>query len=379
MRPDKSLVNSLPEIDALIQPTLEALRELGGTARKADISDRVSAKMNLSPEQLALKTPSGAAHFSLRMDSVRLRLLSEALISQPKRGTWQLTEDDRSPESVAATVARRIEFHEFFDPTIQAIRNLGGSATNQEIHDEVVKLMRLSDEVVAELHKPGATNRTRIAYRLGWVRSWLKKYGLVENSTRGVWSLTAEGQAAGKIDGKEVERTVYEMMKNEKDEHVEDSEGDISWRESLLTILTSMHPIAFERLCQRLLRESGFTSVEVTQPSHDGGIDGKGILQVNAFLSFRVEFQCKRFSGSVGPDVVQKLRGAMSGSADRGLIVTTGNFTQGAKKEATREDKAPIELVDGEQLIDKLAELELGVTRKMVPAHTVSADFFSNI
>lgn len=119
--------------------------------------------------------------------------------------------------------------------------------------------------------------------------------------------------------------------------------------------------------------------MDVTQASHDGGIDGKGILQVNDFLTFRVEFQCKRYSGSVGPDVVQKLRGAMSGSADRGLIVTTGNFTQGAKREATREDKVPIELVDGDELIDKLQELGLGVSTEMVPKVTIHSEFFTNI
>ena len=137
-----------------------------------------------------------------------------------------------------------------------------------------------------------------------------------------------------------------------------------------------MDPSAFERLCARLLRESGFTRVEVTPASHDGGIDGKGILQVNDFLTFRVEFQCKRYSGSVGPDVVQKLRGAMSGSADRGLIVTTGSFTQGAKREANHEFKVPIELLDGDELINKLKELELGVATEMVEKVTVDPDFF---
>ena len=134
-------------------------------------------------------------------------------------------------------------------------------------------------------------------------------------------------------------------------------------------------------LCQRILRESGFTKVEVTKASHDGGIDGKGLLQVNDFLTFRVVFQCKRYSGSVGPDVVQKLRGAMPGSADRGLIVTTGYFTKGAVKEATHEFKVPIELVGGEQLIDKLKELSLGVTTEEVIEErvTVNPDFFLNM
>ena len=288
----------------------------------------------------------------------------------------------------------QISFHELFDPTFQAVRKLGGSGTNQEIHDEAVNIMGLSDDEIAVPHSPGQSNQTRIAYRLAWVRTWLKRYGLLENSSRGVWSLTPIGQTTYEVDGKEVIRVVNEQLRQEKElkrkstasvdeaedlTEIDESTDDEAWRELLYAVLTEMDATAFERLCQRVLRESGFTKVDVTQATHDGGIDGKGILQVNDFLTFRVEFQCKRYSGSVGPDVVQKLRGAMSGSADRGLIVTTGNFTQGAKREATREDKVPIELVDGDELIDKLRELGLGVSTEMVPKVTIHSEFFANI
>ena len=154
---------------------------------------------------------------------------------------------------------------------------------------------------------------------------------------------------------------------------------DEEWHDQLYSVLKDMDPTAFERLCQRILRESGFTKVEVTKASRDGGIDGKGLLQVNDFLSFRVVFQCKRYDGSVGPDVVQKLRGAMPGNADRGLIVTTGRFTKGAIDEAAHEHKSPIELVDGDDLINRLKELELGVSTEMVEKVTIDANFFKNI
>lgn len=290
----------------------------------------------------------------------------------------------------------KIPFHELFNPTLQALHKLGGSGRNQEIHDEAVAILELSDDEIGQLHKPGQSNQTRIAYRLAWVRTYLKHYGLLQNSSRGVWALTAKSKEINEVDGKEVIRVVNEMLKEERlkrsdaqsadtDEVEEDLpeadefSRDTAWRETLLGVLSDMDPIAFERLCQRFLRESGFTKVEVTQASHDGGIDGKGILQVNDFLTFRVVFQCKRYSGSVGPDVVQKLRGAMPGSADRGLIVTTGNFTQGAVREATREDKVPIELVDSEDLINRLKDLELGVSTEMVEKVTIDHDYFKNI
>lgn len=291
---------------------------------------------------------------------------------------------------------KKISSQLLMNPTMQALHLLGGSGRNREIHDKVVELLSLSEEVIAIPHKTGQSKPTDLEYKLAWNRTWLKHYGLLENSKRGVWSLTPKGQRTPTVDAKEVDRVVAEKLKREKAAkqgktepevedakeplmEIEESDFDGSWRNSLLSVLMSMDPVAFERLCQRLLRESGFTKVEVTQASRDGGIDGKGILQVNDFLSFRVVFQCKRYSGSVGPDVVQKLRGAMPGSADRGLIVTTGRFTQGAIREASHEHKSPIELVDGEELINRLKALELGVSTEMVEKVTVDPEFFANI
>jgi restriction system protein len=50
--------------------------------------------------------------------------------------------------------------------------------------------------------------------------------------------------------------------------------------------LQSLTPEGFEKICQRLLRESGFEKVIVTGQSHDGGIDGYGTLEMNPFWKF---------------------------------------------------------------------------------------------
>ncbi len=293
---------------------------------------------------------------------------------------------------------KKIPFHALYNPTLKALHNLGGSGTNQEIHDEAVALLGLTDEEIAQPHKPGQSNPTKIAYRLAWVRTWLKKYGLLENSSRGVWALTPKGQAIDEVDGKEVERVVNEMLKREKQAksggqpaptddieddfpEADDSSGDEQWRDTLHAVLSEMHPSAFERLFQRVLRESGFTQVDVTGRSGDGGIDGIGVMRIGGFLSFRVLFQCKRHKDSIGAGVVRDFRGAMVGRTDKGLIVSTGNYTPAAKKEATRDGAPEIDLVDGEQLIDKLKELELGVETERVVTEqvTVHSDFFSGI
>jgi len=152
-----------------------------------------------------------------------------------------------------------------------------------------------------------------------------------------------------------------------------------TWREELLTKLLNLSPDAFERLCQRLLRESGFVEVRVTGRSGDGGIDGVGIVRLGGLLGFPVLFQCKRYRGSVSPSAIRDFRGAMIGRADRGLVITSGTFSRDAKTEATRDGAPPIDLVDGEQLLDKLKELRLGVTVKMIEQVSVLPEFFAEI
>ena len=136
------------------------------------------------------------------------------------------------------------------------------------------------------------------------------------------------------------------------------------YKVEVLDIVKRLPAEGFERLCQRLLRESGFQQVVVTGRSGDGGIDGIGTLQINPFVSFSVLFQCKRYQVAVTPSQVRDFRGAMMGRADKGIIMTTGTFTVEAKREARRDGVPPIELVDGENLIQMFEQLQLGLQPK---------------
>lgn len=138
---------------------------------------------------------------------------------------------------------------------------------------------------------------------------------------------------------------------------------DSEWQHELLAVLRKMDPDAFERLCRLVLRESGFSKVEVTGRSGDGGIDGAGVLRVN-LISFRVRFQCKRYAGSVQVREIRDFRGAMVGRADKGLFMTTGGFTSGAAREAVRDGAPAIDLVDGVALCGLLKRLELMAGRR---------------
>jgi restriction system protein len=174
-------------------------------------------------------------------------------------------------------------------------------------------------------------------------------------------------------------RSVQKSKDQEPESHLDNEEAiEPDWQEQMLSALALMKPDAFERLSQRILRESGFTRVEVSGRSGDGGIDGIGVLRVN-LVSFHVLFQCKRWKGSVGASVVRDFRGAMVGRADKGLIITTGTFTADARREATRDGAPAIDLVDGAAICGLLKDLKLGVSVKLVEEVKIEPSFFSSI
>ncbi|MFQ5572303.1 MAG: restriction endonuclease, partial [Rhodothermales bacterium] len=208
--------------------------------------------------------------------------------------------------------------------------------------------------------------------------------------SRGVWIIVPEKREIKKVNPSQVVKLVRELTRQERElresEEVEVEEtGDVpdeirSWRAKLHHVLTKeVTPDAFERLAKRLLRESGFVQVEVTGRSGDGGIDGRGIIRISGLLSFHVVFQCKRYQGAVSASQMRDFRGAMVGRADKGLLITTGTFTRDAIREATRDGAPPIDLVDGDQLADKLKELSLGVKTKVVEKISVDEDWFRHI
>ena len=269
-------------------------------------------------------------------------------------------------------------------PTLRALERLGGSASIRELDDRVSTDLGLPEAILDVLHGDGP--QTKFANRCGWARTMLRGIGAVDNSARGVWTLTEAGRRIGSSD--EV-RELVRLQRREyrgdprkareepdtADDSADESSEEESWRAALLGILREMKPDAFERLCQRLLREHGFTRVEVTGRSGDGGIDGTGVLRVN-LLSFHVNYQCKRYAGTVGPGSIRDFRGALAGRADKGLFITTGRFTKEAEREAVRDGAMAIDLINGDELCGLLRDKGLGVVTETVERVTPDPSFF---
>jgi restriction system protein len=282
--------------------------------------------------------------------------------------------------------AEGTKFLRYFGPLLDALRKLGGSGTPDEVVEQIAADMNLSDE---EQNEEVPSGGSRLKTNVAWARFYLVREGLLDSSKRGVWSLTEKGRSsrltidqAGEIFSRWVK--VFDAQRKSKTESAEpiaeqvaEASGATSkdYRTEVLEVLLALPPAGFERLAQRLLRESGFTQVTVTGQSGDGGIDGYGTLQINPLVSFKVLFQCKRYAKSVSPSQVRDFRGAMAGRADKGIIITTGTFTAEAKREATRDGVPPIELIDGDKLVDMLESLEVGL--RPIKTFEVEHSFFA--
>ena len=273
-------------------------------------------------------------------------------------------------------------FEDLLWPTLKALEGIGGSASIQELSSRIATDMALPDEVLDVLHKEGP--QTEVDYRAAWARTHLRMIGAIDNTARGVWTITdrgrdvqSEGQARELVRNTRADRYKTKKVRDAKapESETTDTDEDQDWESVLLGTLRSMAPDAFERLCQLMLRESGFTRVEVTGRTGDGGIDGAGVLRVN-LISFHVRFQCKRYAGSVGAREIRDFRGAMVGRADKGLFITTGAFTKEAQREAVRDGAPAIDLIDGSELCSLLKDLGLGVSTKTVQEIIPEPEFF---
>ena len=270
-------------------------------------------------------------------------------------------------------------FVQWYGPLLDALRDLGDSGRPREVSARIAKNLNLSDIVLDETLKSGAS---RFHNQVAWARQYLVWEGLVESSKHGTWTLTEKGRStqlskseAGAIFKKWV--AIHSALRKKKhaaevdtEDHEEVTPEEIVADDklSLIATLRSLSPLGFEKVCRELLRESGFENVEITGGSADGGIDGFGTLEINPFVSFKVLFQCKRYAEGnlVSRAQVGDFRNAMIGRAEKGIIITTSAFTNAAVQEANREGAPQVELVDGTKLVKMFELVELGVVKREV-------------
>lgn len=275
------------------------------------------------------------------------------------------------------------QFLRYIIPVLEAIQANGGAGNSSSIIDQVIENEGITE---TELEETNSNGQSRVKNQIQWARFYLFKSGYIDNSQRGIWRLTKEG-----LEAKILESDVYPLFRGVQDavrkekaleskEKGEDFENQSTEDEGhsgeLLELIKSISAAGFERLCKRLLTEIGIKDIVITGGAGDQGIDGKGIVQLNDVVSLNIVFQCKRYKEVVSPHHVRDFRGAMQGRGEKGLIISTGRFTKEAKNEANREGVTPIELIDGDRLVDLFEKHRLGL--KPVTVFEVDHEFFKS-
>lgn len=273
------------------------------------------------------------------------------------------------------------QFLNYMNPVLHILKEMGGAGNTSEVIDRVITHLGIPDSEVQELIPSG---QSRVRNRIQWARTYLAEAGYIDSQVRGIWKLTDKGYSHNKLSDEEIEglfkkaqgtfteKASAKALKTKNEE--ETLTGEEAHSEQLLETILSLSPSGFERLCKRLLTECGFQQVEVTGKANDKGIDGIGLLTINQLVHMKVLFQCKRYKEAVTPNMVRDFRGAMQGRADKGIIITTGYFTKEASNEATRDGVPPIELVDGEKLVELFEKFKLGLKPKTV--YDIDPGFF---
>lgn len=273
------------------------------------------------------------------------------------------------------------EFLKYVNPVLTALQLNGGAGDSSDIIEQVIDKLGISEE---DLEETTSNGQSRIRNQIQWARFYLFKAGLIDNAQRGIWRLTNEG-----LDRKLNDEGVYNLFKSVQDsvkktptskpkkeepvfENVPTEDEEHS--SNLIFIIQNLTPSGFEKLCKRLLTEIGINEIVITGGSGDQGIDGKGIVKLNDVVSLNIVFQCKRYKETVSPHHVRDFRGAMQGRGEKGLIITTGRFTKEAKSEANRDGVTPIELIDGNRLIELFEKYKLGL--KPVTVYEIDHEFF---
>ena len=277
------------------------------------------------------------------------------------------------------------EFIKYVNPVLTILQENGGAGNSTDVIEQVIEKLGITEQ---ELEEATSNGQSRIRNQIQWARFYLFKAGLIDNSQRGTWRLTNEG-----LEKKLSNEDVYILFKGVQESvkkpiastntpkkrelkfeitTTEDEEHSLG----LINIIQALPPNGFEKLCKRLLIEIGINDITITGGSGDQGIDGKGIVKLNDVVSLNIVFQCKRYKETVSPHHVRDFRGAMQGRGEKGLIITTGRFTKEAKSEACREGVTPIELIDGDRLVELFEKHQLGL--KPVTVYEIDHEFFKS-
>jgi len=300
------------------------------------------------------------------------------------------------------------KFHELMLPLLKHYGD-DKAHTRHEFVEVLSKEFNLTDKELAEKVSSGLT---RIADRVGWATTFLKKAGLLEQPERGLHKITERGLKTLSLNlsvltesklielypdilnnqfynsslrennskHNEVEILTFEGTPNEEiDSALANKELQI--QSEIKDQIDKITPRQFENLVNKLLVAMGYGKEEystVTSYTNDEGIDG--IIQADELGFEKIYIQAKKFQegSSVGRPDIQKFVGAMTGTT-KGVFITTAKFS-GSVEEYLKSRSEKVILIDGEKLIRLMYKHNIGVSvRETVYLKGLDSDFFEEL
>lgn len=298
------------------------------------------------------------------------------------------------------------KYYQFFPYILDCLAD-GKERDLKEIAEYCAKKFNLGDEDKREVLPSGQPTYLN---RIGWARTYLKKAGLIDKTSRSVYVITDLGKKAVNDGSHNVdleylrrfdsfnEFTNHKNIQTDKSEDINKKEEspqeqlelsiceiNSSLCDSLMSELLKMDPYDFENLIVKLLIKMGYGTLKqdesaVTKKSGDEGIDG--IVSADKFGFDSIYIQAKKWQSNttVGRPEIQKFLGALAGQgATKGIFITTAHFSKEAIAFAEKQLHQKIVLVDGNQLTELMLEYNLGVS--VVETYVVKRvdyDFFND-
>jgi restriction system protein len=299
----------------------------------------------------------------------------------------------------------------FTGPLLEFLGEQQGPVRTRTVYEALADRLGLSAEDRTSRLPSGG--QSVLHNRIGWAQDALKRAGLSSAPARGQWLITEEGRKllqrhAGRIPEDEMVRigsvsrdvSVRALVANgtahpavadhasaavssetrSPREQIEDALAQIrgSVAQDLLEHVAKQTPAEFEDLVLDVLHALGYgMSREALQRvgrSGDGGIDG--IVSLDRLGLQKVYVQAKKWQGQVGAPQIQGFMGALQlQGADKGVLITSGTVS-GPAREAARQARGSVVLIDGTRLAELMIEHGVGVTNESLRIPKVDTDFF---
>lgn len=257
------------------------------------------------------------------------------------------------------------------NPTFAALQGLGGRASNREILERVILDLHLPEETIRKPHT-GSLTKTELAYRLAWARTYLKQYGAIINTDRSVWSVSDEYIDQKTLDEEAVFKAMpkshLDNIKVDPDDEMPHNPADQPQenpiKKEMADIISQLIPSTFSGLVINVFEHAGVTNIDI-RSSESNEIIGWGEFSCAGILTTSLSFQILTDAREVDSSAVRSFRGSLDNDSEISVLVSKSSFTEDPKAEAADRGKRNIHLLSGNQLIEIMISLGIGIQQNI--------------